>query len=494
MARPAVKTSQFEWSEYQLAIFDDVAGGAGHTVVNAVAGAGKTSTIVEAVRHVPRGLKKLFMAFGKDNAKDLEARLQGVDVEVSTLHSYGQKAVTTSRGRLIVDRRRVAAFCKDRYGNSEGTFDMRCALAKAVERAKGALAYTESEIDMLLDTCGIDATRYDRGAFIAGVIELLERCKDTRDGRIDFDDMVWLPIAKKMAVRRFDRVFIDETQDLNAAQIALVLRAVKPDGRILAVGDPRQAIYQFRGADAQAFENVKTRLSAKEMPLSVSYRCCASVVREAQKIVPHINAAPGAEEGEVQCGSYAEMRRHAAPGDYIISRTNAPLAPICMGFLAEGRPANIFGRNVGENLAALVKKLRAKTVADLRDFVREWSEEECARLAAKQLDTQSVEDRAKCILAISEGAAAVSEVLSEIERLFTEDDDVGRIMLGTTHRAKGKESNRVWVLGDTYAAYRYAHADSNDEWRKYQSPPSTEDCNLYYVAVTRAKDTLIIVT
>lgn len=490
-------SSRFKWSTYQRAIFDDVENGAGHTVVNAVAGAGKTSTLVEAIKHVPHGLRKLFMAFNTLNVKDAKARLKGVDVEVLTFHSYGLKAVTQSftRRPLVTEsgEKRVAAFCRDKYGKSDATFDMRCALVKAVERAKNTLAQTEDEIATVLDVCEVDATRYDRAVFIADVIELLERCKSTRDGRIDFEDMVWLPVVKKMWVPKFDRVFVDETQDLNAAQIALVLRAVKSDGRILAVGDPNQAIYQFRGADEHAFENVKTRLSAKELPLSVSYRCCASVVKEAQKIVSRITAAPGAEEGAVQRSSYEDMRRHAAPGDYIISRTNAPLTTLCMSFLAEGRHANIFGRDVSRDLTALVKKSRAKTVADLRDFVRAWSEDECAHLVARQLDPQRIDDRAKCVLAISDGAASISDVLEEIERLFTEKDDTDRIMLGTTHRAKGKESDRVWLLGDTYAAYRYEHSDQNIGWQTYQAPPSVEDRNLYYVAVTRAKDTLIIV-
>ena len=78
-------------------------------------------------------------------------------------------------------------------------------------------------------------------------MKLLEQCTGTEDGCIDFDDMIWLPVVLDLPQRKFDRVFIDECQDLNRSQIELSLRAVKPDGRILAVGDPHQAIYSFRG-------------------------------------------------------------------------------------------------------------------------------------------------------------------------------------------------------------------------------------------------------
>jgi DNA helicase-2/ATP-dependent DNA helicase PcrA len=276
--------------------------------------------------------------------------------------------------------------------------------------------------------------------------------------------------------RKFDQVFVDETQDLNAAQIELTLRAIKDGGRILAMGDPRQAIYQFRGADDKAFENVKARLAAIELPLSVCYRCCKAVVREAQEIVPGIEAAPDAEEGEVLEFSFAAMKKDAREGDFILSRTNAPLISLCMAFLSEGRRANIQGRDVGASLAAFVKKSKAGSVEQLRNYVEEWAAKECDRLAKKRRPTQAVEDRAACILALSDGAATVFDVVSRIELLFADSDDHNRITLSTTHKAKGLERDRVWVLNATYR----------------RRPEIGED-NLYYVAVSRARKTLVLV-
>jgi superfamily I DNA/RNA helicase len=77
------------WSPYQLAIFANVATGTGHTVVNAVAGSGKTTSLEEAINHVPRGCSTLFVAFNKSIADELARRMAGKPVAVSTLHSYG---------------------------------------------------------------------------------------------------------------------------------------------------------------------------------------------------------------------------------------------------------------------------------------------------------------------------------------------------------------------------------------------------------------------
>jgi DNA helicase-2/ATP-dependent DNA helicase PcrA len=465
------------WTKYQLAIFNNVATGTGHTVVSAVAGSGKTTTIVEALTHIPSGCTTLFVAFNKSIANELDKRAPR-GVEVSTLHSYGLKTITRAFGRLRIDAKRVDDMVRAMHGDESKTFDFRRDLAKTVSLAKGMLASDEAEIDAIIDAFGIESAKNgSRAAFVADVLKILLRCTEvSEDGRIDFDDMIWLPVVLKLTQLQFDRVFVDETQDLNAAQIEMTMRAVKPGGRICAVGDPRQAIYGFRGADSSAVDNVVKRLDATVLPLSVCYRCCKAVIQTAKEVVPEIEWAPDAEDGMVSDATVQEMKQGARAGDFILSRSNAPLISLCMYFIREGRPANIQGRDVGASLAAFVKKSKAKNVEALCDYVEDWRDKECARLAAKHRDTQAVEDRAECILALSEGAASVADVIERIESMFADKDDLSRITLSTTHKAKGLERDRVWILASTY-----------------RRRPGAEEENLYYVAVTRARKELFLV-
>ena len=465
-----------EWSKYQRAVFENVANGTGHTVVKAVAGSGKTTTIVEALSHIPKGRRTLFVAFNKSIAEELKKQAPP-GVEVSTLHSYGLRTITRALGRLRIDAHRVDDLAKAMHGDDYNTFELRRDLAKTVSLAKGALASDEAEIDAIIDAFSIESAKNGaRPQFIQNVVDLLLQCTSTEDGRIDFDDMIWLPIALNLTQTRFDRVFVDETQDLNPAQIEMTMRAVKTYGRICAVGDPRQAIYAFRGADSAAVDNVVNRLEATVLPLSVCYRCCKAVILEAQKVVPEIECAPEAEEGSVKEATVGWMKRNASAGDFILSRTNAPLISLCMYFLREGRAASIQGRDVGASLAAFVKKSKAPSVKALRDYVESWRSVETARLAAKHRDTQSVDDRAECILALSEDAASIADVLESIESLFADKDESSRIVLSTTHKAKGLERDCVWLLQSTY-----------------RRRPGAEEENLYYVAVTRARKTLFLV-
>jgi|HubBroStandDraft_2_1064218.scaffolds.fasta_scaffold00990_8 DNA helicase-2/ATP-dependent DNA helicase PcrA len=498
------------WSKYQLAVFDNVANGTGHTVVNAVAGSGKSTSIEEAVNHIPAGCSTIFVAFNKPIADALARRMAGKPVEVSTLHSYGLKCITRTLGRLTIDKYRVADFAEQSYreevellkslvhDSDESkhaherleAIDDRCGLlVKTVSLAKSALALTPEAIDDVMyrfnielplpgddEECDEEVVDADRTAFVQEVLTLLRRCWSTEDGRIDFDDMIWLPVVRKLPQRKFDRVFVDETQDLNAAQIEMTLRACREGGRILAVGDPKQNIYEFRGADARAFDNVRDRLGAVELPLSICYRCSKAVVKRAQAIVPTIEAAPDAVEGEVLGVSREQMESGVRPGDFVLSRTNAPLIGLCMKFLRDGRRANIQGRDVGANLAAFVKKSRAKTVEALRTYVEDWSKRECTRLAAKKRDAQEIEDRAACLMALSDGADSVAGVIDHINELFADKSEGACITLSTTHKAKGLERERVWLLTGTY-----------------RPGTSAEESALLYVAQTRAKHTLFLV-
>src|SRR5258708_34521393 len=93
-------------------------------------------------------------------------------------------------------------------------------------------------------------------------------------GIVDFDDMILFPLIKNLRVKfGKDLIFLDEAQDLSRVRQALAKKFVKPGGRMVVVGDDRQAIYGFSGADAAALDNLTSSLGAIKMPLSITWRC-----------------------------------------------------------------------------------------------------------------------------------------------------------------------------------------------------------------------------
>lgn len=498
------------WSSYQEAIFANIAQGKGHTVVLARAGSGKTTTIMEGLKHVPPKKSVLLAAFNRKIADELSVRAPG-GVEVSTLHSYGLRQVKSSFGRVSVDKDKLSPFIKAKIGDSYSQYDLKRALAKAVSLCKASLAGANeetfahdepegeevvtrflAEIDAVVDAFAIDTTLEPsrRHEFVRWVFDLLR--ESGRQGNVvDFDDMVWLPVVRGLKVWQYDRVFVDETQDLNAAQIELAMRACKKTGRILCVGDDRQAIYGFRGADSNAVQHIIDRLKAKVMKLTVCYRCASSIVALAAETVPDFEPSPSAIHGLIDFDSTsAALKKGAAAGDFVLSRANAPLVSLCWQFLREGRPATIQGRDFAAHLTGMIAKARkgkvslasgtspvGNSVENFLMWLDDWSATEIDRLRKKDRDTDAVTDKVECLYAIAEGCKSLDEVAAKCEQLFGDaDDDTKRIVLSSTHKAKGLERDRVWVLADTYLRR-----------------PGIEEQNLWYVAVTRAKAELYLV-
>ena len=111
--------------------------------------------------------------------------------------------------------------------------------------------------------------RYEDMSFINASIRVLEK-SNTILNPIDFDDMVYLPLVFKLRLFPQDWVLIDEAQDTNPTRRALAARMLKPGGRVIAVGDPRQAIYGFTGADNDALEQIAEKFNCARMPAALS--------------------------------------------------------------------------------------------------------------------------------------------------------------------------------------------------------------------------------
>jgi DNA helicase-2/ATP-dependent DNA helicase PcrA len=470
-----------DWSKYQQAIFEDVAKGTGHTVVIARAGSGKTSTLVEAFRYLPKKLKTLMVAFNKSIAEELNERAPSY-VDTMTLHSLGFRAVRAAFGKEVaLDPDKTLNIIqnilqeKGIRKQEKEAWPTALSLLRATNLCKGYLIDTPSKIDLMMDKFDIDTCELERDDYIKTICLILRKCKEIKMC-IDFTDMIWYPFVYNMPVGKWDRVFIDETQDLNEAQIHMALSACKKDGRICAVGDDRQSIYSFAGADSDSIDNIIKKLNAKTLPLSITYRCAKDIVKLAQEMVPDIEAHPNAKQGTIHDVSEKDFLVKAKPGDFILSRINAPNIYYCLALLRMGVPANIQGKDVGASLAYMIKKSEKKTVEDFLGWLDMWKKTETERLRKKNRDPIIIIDKAACLETLCEGAKSLDSVLDNIKDLFHDGDDSTRVILSTTHKAKGLERDRVFVLTWTY-----------------RRGMNREEENLFYVAITRARNELFLV-
>lgn len=468
------------WSKYQDAIYDFVQHGQGNLVVVARAGSGKTTTICEACNRIPKGKRVLVCAFNNKIRDELTARLSKLrHVTVKGLHQMGLGAMMRYRGgKLSVERYRVSDYIRrlipDEYKDYRGD------VIKLVSMCMANLAVTEERVVAtmyaydLLPTAPRDVPLYVQWALAALAFS------EKPSSAISFDEQIYLPARFNLSTGSYDVVLVDEAQDLNACQYRLALNAVRPGGRIIAVGDDRQAIYAFRGADSDALGRMKRELNATVLPLSVTYRCPQSVVRLAQNIVEDFEAGEDNPEGRVLIVNEKTFLDGVAPGDAVISRTNAALMKYCMALLVRGKRARIVGKDLSAKLDSLLSRTTTTQLAPALKEMAAYVDEEAERLeAAKKEDkAEELRDNLEAIQAISSGLSSVNALRSKLSALFAEDEsgrDYGTIPCMTVHKAKGLEFDHVWMLESTFRI------------------GSVEGANLYYVAVTRAKSQLCLV-
>ncbi len=472
----------FTPSKYQQAIYDWVRTGTGNAVVEAVAGSGKTTTLLEALNLMTGS--PLFCAFNKHIKDELAARAPK-HAKVSTIHSLGFSTVRKAFPLTAVNGKKLQSIVREIMGEEFNDREARVAAERLASVAKLTLTDpTPENLSDLMAHHDIEANG-ETDWVIESVPEILEECVKRAEHEIDFDDQVWLPHRLNLKPRGFDWVCVDEAQDLNSAQRELVLKAGR--GRVMAVGDSRQAIYGFAGADTSSIARITERLNAKTLPLSICYRCPSSHLDMAREIVPHIEARAGAPVGTIDYPSLDALTRILVDGDLIICRVNAPLAEIAMRLVRQGKKAVLRGRDLSSNLQSLIRRVakRRMTIdmAVFLDALVDYREKETRKLYAAEKDGQaeSLRDRVDTLIALSDGTDTVDDLSRRVNEIFTDSKD--GIVCSSVHRAKGLEAKRVGI----FEPRLMPHPRARSGWEMEQ------EYNLKYVALTRSKDTLWMV-
>lgn len=487
----------FETTPAHQAIFDAVDAADRNLIISAVAGSGKTTTIVEALKRIPTDKKVLFLAFNKKIAEELQKRVPA-HVSAMTLNALGHRAYCGWRKPAVVrvDADKLRGITKALLTNNEfwafgSTVVKLCRLAKSAGvvpdgvpgAIPGILPDTVATWMGLIDQFDLDIPENTSDVVVVdNARRVLRESLKTQD-TIDFDDQLLMTFAFSVGVPQYDWVFVDESQDLSPLQHELVARALKPNGRVVAVGDENQSIYAFRGADSSSMANLQKRFNCVSLPLHVSYRCPKSVVGVAQQYVGHIKAHDSAPEGTVD-GSRKDIRdiKDFHGGDMVICRTNAPLVQAAYSMLRARIPCVILGREIGQGLLSLIKKLKASDVPTLLHRLETWESKESANLLlmGKEDKAAAVHDKAETIRVFAEGVDSIPELERAIERMFDDKSSGDVVTLATIHKSKGLEAERVFIINFDDMPSRWAKKD----WQQQQ------ERNLTYVAVTRAKSHL----
>lgn len=470
----------------QLAIIDAAKTTTDNLVINALAGAAKTTTLELICRALPVQ-PILSLAFNKRIADEMKKRLPG-HVNAATINSVGHRIwAQACAKRLIVSTDKTYKTLKVfvdglRSDRRRDAYDSFSETRKAISTAKlnGYVPHgTHPHAKRLLTQDEFYENFFDEElpGFQIDLIEktLNSSIVDAYAGQIDFDDQIYMPTLFGGTFPRFPLVMVDEAQDLSPLNHAMLEKTVT--NRIIAVGDPYQSIYAFRGAAINSMGLLRERFSCREMNLSISFRCPIEIVKRARSRAPHMQWAETATEGAVHepvQWNAASIPDNAA----IICRNNAPLFKLAFILLRNGRGVHLVGRDIDPGLIKALKALGSEdmTCDEALAAIDQWE----TAASTKSKNKGNVADKADALRVFVGQGSCLRDGITYAEHLFQSQ---GPIQLLSGHKAKGLEWDVVYHLDPDRIPSPWAEGAEELE----------QERNIRYVIETRAKKELHLV-
>ncbi len=487
-------------SKYQQDILDAVTNTKNNILVEAVAGSGKTTTLQLIGEVIPRGKSVCVVCFNKAIANEFGDKFPP-RFDCSTMHSLGFK-ILRGEGRVTSSDKKMAnilrytimGYSKEKGWNGipeeekQYYYDHHYAIERVWGLAKARCITNPSELgrcyEELAGEFGIDLPQ--RCSITREIIVLGYQLSLDKTKRVDFDDMILYPATdSELPFPKYDYVLVDEAQDLNKVQRTFIHRMMEGGGRLIAVGDRRQSIYGFRGADSASMDCIRDEFGCVELPLSICYRCDHSIIEKAREFVPQIESREGAGEGLFMTIGKHTFLEQVCTGDLVLCRMNAPLVELCMDLLEMGFMARIQGRDMSDRLVKRSVAVDKKRHSFDEESIRLYEITETERLTKKEKFYAIKNMREECeVLGImSKRCSNLSELKAMVYKLYRPERGEKAIILSTIHKVKGMENERVFVYAIDLLPCPWANG-----WRQLE-----QEKNLEYVAITRAKKELYYV-
>lgn len=503
-------------------------------LIIARAGTGKTTVIVQCARiWAQQGLTCLFLTFAKRDKFALAARIPESCGKVWTSNGAGLSILShwarqNRKGKIafnddVAELILYAQLRQDGLIPAEGVKGVKWdigsdtigAILAAVNQVRTVkllfFPAVPSDADYVdcLDRFNVEYEKSELGTithYASYLFRQLASLQTLTTYGVDFAGQTFLPVYHGLRpAQTFQRVSVDEAQDQNPYNRALALKFVSADGALCAVGDDKQAIYEWRGADNDALGELGKKMDERgvivRLPLTICRRCPKVAIRLAQKLVPDIQAMEDAPEGiqrelpttEQLYGELLERKKAL-----VLCRVNAPLFSLCLRLLSKGVPATLSKSNICGQLLSLIDLISKRndrlSANDLLVSARVWMEEQLAK-CAKRRNAESaarlVSDKFDCLEALvtADGITDAGSLKSKILSLFPKTDEAPNpekiVVCSTIHGAKGSEAHTVYILSPE-------NKNNTSVFDQVWSSAADRD-NTLYVATTRSAGELVFV-
>lgn len=543
----------FKPSTYQQDILDFFLNNPqSNMLVNALAGSGKSTTACMLSEHSKTS--DLYIAFNASVVEEFKKKIKNPKTKVMTMHSLaysimlynveqeskdsGEKLkgfgsqrskrtvsldnfkphkildeeITKRYGRYIEFAKRV--FLKDNYVNLYNL--CRLTLTDMSSNKDVSRLIDDHVLFLYYGDEGYSAPDISEITSTLKILDTKSRQQFETQGVIDFTDMLWITFNKLKYDNwevpywaLYTNIYCDEVQDFSNIQLNFLKFIKRTKGRYVFIGDFHQAIYNFAGANAQAFNQIpKMFAPVKTFDLPICYRCAKSHLSRVNREygIP-ILPCDDAPMGFVKTIDKSKISEYAKAGDMVISRKNKWIAEVVLDLARNGTPIFIEDKEMVGAIKRQILSSKCTSVGTLKKFLqkvisnynkklfeivsknaREGGHEEEHLEAVAEANSKI--DNTSFLLEILEGylenhasSDSVSKFSTFIDKLLNTTPSPNCVRLCSVHKAKGLEATNVFVLNEAKINYDFRNSKEQNIQEK----------NLSYIATTRAKEGLYLV-
>lgn len=543
----------FKPSTYQQDILDFFLNNPqSNMLVNALAGSGKSTTACMLSEHSKTS--DLYIAFNASVVEEFKKKIKNPKTKVMTMHSLaysimlynveqeskdsGEKPkgfgsqrskrtvsldnfkphkildeeITKRYGRYIEFAKRV--FLKDNYVNLYNL--CRLTLTDMSSNKDVSRLIDDHVLFLYYGDEGYSAPDISEITSTLKILDTKSRQQFETQGVIDFTDMLWITFNKLKYDNwevpywaLYTNIYCDEVQDFSNIQLNFLKFIKRTKGRYVFIGDFHQAIYNFAGANAQAFNQIPKMFAPVEtFDLPICYRCAKSHLSRVNREygIP-ILPCDDAPMGFVKTIDKNKISEYAKAGDMVISRKNKWIAEVVLDLARNGTPIFIEDKDMVAAIKRQILSSKCTSVGTLEKFLQkvisnynkklfeivsknvcEGGHEE-ERLEAVA-ETNSKIDNTSFLLEILEGyfenhasSDSISKFSNFIDKLLNTTPSPNCVRLCSIHKAKGLEATNVFILNEAKINYDFRNSKEQNIQEK----------NLSYIATTRAKEGLYLV-
>ena len=486
-------------SDEQVRICDFIAHGIGNASIESRAGSGKSKTIELGTLFVPEDKSVLVLSYNVHIAENLRERFKGrkQHIDVMTYHSLGLKILQAKYKNIVVNDNKYRDYIHqhlhefnnefDNFSNADKARYMRN-IEKLLDYSRFNLMQSIKEINKMVIKYGVNIFSNECEA-----VRKIMKWGSTNINEIDYTDMIWLPyelgIVGGIKWLSYDVIFVDEAQDSSPAQQNLINICMKRNTRFLIFGDSFQTINAWCGSDEDAFKTFNKKPNIKQFKLNITYRCAKKIAERAREIVNDFVPSESAIEGEI---NYNVGFDNIKNGDMILCRLTSPLVKLYIQLINQNKQVYVKGYDFANNLISLLNNFQTNDIDEIRlglekNLIKCW--ENCAEIYHTDLksvvgesDVMIAYDELLTFNSLAENIKDKTALINRINELFIEHkvDENNAIQLTTVHRAKGLESDNVYILCPSLMPNKMA----TKQWE------INAEQNILYVAITRAKKSL----